>query len=273
VPRLEASLSRRARASQRAVHRAPGLPTLRGSSGRGRHARVLPGPLPAALLGIAGGGLALLGAVPDAAVSPGVPAIAAQQVRQPVPVDLPREVDERASRSRRTIPQPEALPAQPPAPVPAPPPPAPVLPGCDPAAGTPGGSNGRLPDRVLCTLPGDSGERLRADAAVSFVVLAQAYEQHFGRPICVTDGHRTLGEQQQLRRLKPRFAARPGTSEHGWGLAVDLSCGVQSFRTPQHAWLVDNAGRFGWYLPDWAQRDGSRPEPWHWEYRADVHTG
>jgi D-alanyl-D-alanine carboxypeptidase len=40
------------------------------------------------------------------------------------------------------------------------------------------------------------------------------------------DGYRPLAEQRQLRRLKPRFAARPGYSEHGWGLAVDLSCGV-----------------------------------------------
>ena len=53
---------------------------------------------------------------------------------------------------------------------------------------------------------------------------------------------------------------------HAWGLALDLSCGVQSFETPAHAWVADNAQRFGWVLPDWARSTGSRPEPWHWEY-------
>lgn len=155
-----------------------------------------------------------------------------------------------------------------PAAVPAKPEPAaPVLPGCDGrSSDIDGYANGRLPDEVLCTLPGGSGERLRADAALSFVRLAAAYEGAFGEPICVTDGYRPLAEQQQLRRTKPRFAARPGYSEHGWGLAVDLSCGVQSFRTKEHAWLVANAGTYGWFLPEWAQRGGARPEPWHWEF-------
>ena len=144
---------------------------------------------------------------------------------------------------------------------------APLLPGCDGKAhDVDGYANGRLPDKVLCTLPGGSGERLRSDAAVSFVALAADYQQAFGEPICVTDGYRPLAEQQQLRRTKPRYAARPGYSEHGWGLAVDLSCGVQSFRTNRHAWMVANAGTHGWFLPEWAQRGGARPEPWHWEF-------
>jgi LAS superfamily LD-carboxypeptidase LdcB len=142
-----------------------------------------------------------------------------------------------------------------------------LLPGCAGATHETGAhANGRLPDDVLCTVPGGSGERLRADAALAFVRLAAAYQAELGEAICLTDGYRTLGEQQVLRRSKPRFAARPGTSEHGWGVAVDLSCGVQSFRSAQHAWMVSNAALHGWFLPDWAQRGGSRPEPWHWEY-------
>lgn len=82
----------------------------------------------------------------------------------------------------------------------------------------------------------------------------------------LADGYRTLGEQQQLRLIKPRYAAPPGSSEHGWGLAVDLSWGVQSFQSSRHVWMVANAGEYDWFLPDWAQRSGSRPEPWHWEY-------
>ncbi len=143
---------------------------------------------------------------------------------------------------------------------------APVLTGCAERGTELGLVNGRLPSAVLCRLPGEDNERLRADAAVSFVRLAGAYQQAFGRSVCVTDGYRALGEQQALRRTKRRLAAIAGTSQHGWGVAVDLSCGVQSFRSPQHAWMVANAGRYGWYLHAWAQRGGSLPEPWHWEY-------
>jgi hypothetical protein len=30
--------------------------------------------------------------------------------------------------------------------------------------------------------------------------------------------------------------------------------------------MVDNAPRFGWFHPEWAELDGSKPEPWHWEF-------
>jgi hypothetical protein len=30
--------------------------------------------------------------------------------------------------------------------------------------------------------------------------------------------------------------------------------------------MVENAGRFGWRNPDWAQADGRKPEAWHWEF-------
>lgn len=251
---------------------------LRVHTARPRHGRLLPAPLTALVLGAAGGGLALLGAIsPTApATAPEPAALTANAAVAPAPLDGVRGTD-RASRSGRAAapdpePEPEPVPVEPVA-VPAPVPPAaqqpapPVLPGCDGKAHDIGGyANGRLPAAVLCELPGGSGEVLRADAAVSFVGLAAGYQAAFGEPICLTDGYRTLGEQQQLRRTKPRFAARPGSSEHGWGLAVDLSCGVQSFRSDRHAWLVAHAAEHGWFLPEWAQRGGARPEPWHWEY-------
>jgi len=222
--------------------------------------------------------LALLGPNPPAPAS-AQPALTANAALAPAPLDRGRDrVDDRASRSRRAAapdPEPVALTPVavlaalvPPAAVPASPEPAtPILPGCDGKAHDADGyANGQLPTAALCELPGGSGERLRPDAAVAFLGLAAGYQAAFGEPICLTNGYRTLEQQQQLRRSKPRFAARPGSSEHGWGLAVDLSCGVQSFRSEQHAWMVENAGRYGWFLPDWAGRGGSRPEPWHWEY-------
>jgi LAS superfamily LD-carboxypeptidase LdcB len=58
----------------------------------------------------------------------------------------------------------------------------------------------------------------------------------------------------------------PGTSNHGWGLAVDLCGGVNLFGTAQTVWMQLNAGHYGWVHPDWAQAGGRNPEPWHWEF-------
>lgn len=269
----------KARPRRRAAHAAPrstalALPSV--STAKPRHGRLLPAPLTALVLGAAGGGLALLGVIgPPTPIAEQAPAVlaanaaAAPALLVPAPLDPDAERAERASRSRRAAaPDPEPVPtATPRAGVPARADAATVLPDCDGQAHDVAGyANGRLPDEVLCTLPGGADERLRADAAVAFVRLAAAYQAAWGEPICLTDGYRTLGEQQQLRRVKRRYAARPGSSEHGWGLAVDLSCGVQSFRSPRHAWMVANAGTHGWFLPEWAQRGGSRPEPWHWEF-------
>jgi LAS superfamily LD-carboxypeptidase LdcB len=67
---------------------------------------------------------------------------------------------------------------------------------------------------------------------------------------------------------KPTLAAVPGTSNHGWGTAVDLCGGVERFDTDEHAWVVEHGPSYGWIHPSWAAAGGSRPEPWHFEYLA-----
>lgn len=125
--------------------------------------------------------------------------------------------------------------------------------------------NGLIPESALCTLP-QEGERLRADAAVAFMKMNEAYIDEFGKDMCVNDSYRPLAEQQAIYAQRPGMAAVPGRSNHGWGLAVDLGCGVQNYGSVQFNWLVNNAGRFGWFHPDWAN---SNPfEPWHWEYKS-----
>ena len=61
--------------------------------------------------------------------------------------------------------------------------------------------------------------------------MSQAYRRVFGTNICVTDSYRSYTEQVRVFRQRPSLAAVPGTSNHGWGLALDLGCGVQSSRT------------------------------------------
>jgi len=140
---------------------------------------------------------------------------------------------------------------------------------CAAAAGGPypagpwgGYADGFIPSSQLCTIAG--GGRLRPDAAAAFNKMSQAYARVFGTNICVTDAYRSYPEQVKVFRQRPSLAAVPGTSNHGWGLAVDLGCGIQSSRSAQYRWMAANAGRFGWVHPAWAFHDPF--EPWHWEF-------
>jgi hypothetical protein len=123
--------------------------------------------------------------------------------------------------------------------------------------------NGLLPKSILCPLP-QPGWELRADAAIAFADLNVAYQKRFGTQICISDSYRSLAAQQSIYYRRPGFAATPGTSNHGLGLAVDLCGGVQVFRSVQFNWLEANSKRFGWIHPDWAYHNPF--EPWHWEY-------
>lgn len=125
--------------------------------------------------------------------------------------------------------------------------------------------NGFIPLTALCPL-GLADHVLRCDAAQSFAALDQAFFAQFGRRSCLTDSYRTFAEQVRLYAVKPALAAVPGRSNHGWGLALDLCGGAQTFDSPEYFWLTANAPTFGWSNPQWARRGGSREEPWHWEF-------
>jgi hypothetical protein len=127
-------------------------------------------------------------------------------------------------------------------------------------------ANGEAPDDALCSATTDGGQRLRCDAAVAYRLLDAAYEDALGGPICITDSYRDRALQESTNVAKPGLAAKPGTSEHGWGLAVDLCGGIERFGTPGHDWLVAHGPAYGWTHPAWAEAGGSRPEPWHFEY-------
>ena len=72
-----------------------------------------------------------------------------------------------------------------------------------------------------------------------------------------------------------------GTSNHGWGLAIDINVLLGNYSkkypkksndymydTPEYIWLWNNAPKFGWLHPPWGQRTGHKPEAWHWEFVA-----
>ncbi len=127
-----------------------------------------------------------------------------------------------------------------------------------------GFGNGRIPTSALCSI--GKSHALRCDAAAGYTALADAFARTFGRPMCITDSYRSYAAQVSAFRAKPRLAAVPGTSNHGWALAVDLCGGINHGGSAEWRWMTVNAGRFGFVQPDWAGPGGEKPEPWHWEF-------
>ena len=129
-----------------------------------------------------------------------------------------------------------------------------------------GHANGRIPDEALCVVPYDPVQRVRCDAAKSLAEMNAAYFAVFGSNIGITDSYRDYDSQVKLKAQKPNLAAQPGTSNHGWGLALDLKAPMTSFTSAGRQWMVANAPKYGWYSPRWAQPGKGRVEPWHWEF-------
>ncbi|MDQ7993193.1 MAG: M15 family metallopeptidase [Propionicimonas sp.] len=140
------------------------------------------------------------------------------------------------------------------------------------AAGPWGGwSNGEIPDEALSPLTWSLAHKLRPDAAAALTALNVQFNAVFGKNIAITDSYRSLAGQVAAKaswcaRGACHMAAKPGTSNHGWALAVDLSSGINNWGTAERNWFVANAPALGWISPDWAQPGKGKEEPWHWEY-------
>tara|TARA_B100000900_G_scaffold207250_2_gene175747 strand:- start:1341 stop:2471 length:1131 start_codon:yes stop_codon:yes gene_type:complete len=133
-------------------------------------------------------------------------------------------------------------------------------------------SNGQLPASVL--KKSKHTGRFLVDVVDDFDRLVDAFIARFGKKIILTDHYRTYEVQVSLKRKKPKLAARPGTSNHGWGLAFDfnhidseygISGGKQGFESTVYKWLKANAPTYNFHNPSWAVEGGSNPEPWHFE--------
>src|SRR3954463_2078862 len=87
--------------------------------------------------------------------------------------------------------------------------------------------NGRLADSELAGVPGG---RLAREAAANWLALRAKGGNDLGiwiSPLGDRSSYRTFAGQQQFWDLyqsgRGNLAARPGTSNHGWGNAVDLA--------------------------------------------------
>ncbi len=147
-----------------------------------------------------------------------------------------------------------------------------LAPGCtgEVSARAMSNGNGLLDTADLCDL-WDGEHQLRPDAALAMARLDLAFREAFGEDISISDAYRTYGSQVAVRAQKPALAARPGTSLHGWGVAVDLGGGISS-GGERYQWLMEHAGEYGWENPAWARPGGGGAhEPWHWEFIDGRH--
>ena len=80
------------------------------------------------------------------------------------------------------------------------------------------------------------------------------------------------------QEMADRESARPGSSEHETGLAVDINTAVEEShfeRTPEYAWLIEHCWEYGFilrYLPDSEYITGYVYEPWHYRYVGPEHA-
>jgi len=137
--------------------------------------------------------------------------------------------------------------------------------------------NGRFPDSLLAYLGWPEADHLRLvpAAAESITRLAAAFEAEFHKPLYLSDAYRTYAQQVTLKATKGKFAATPGTSNHGLGLAIDAASRINVDGSAEHRWMEANAPAYGWVNPWWAQdynSNNGQHEPWHWEYHFDLDT-
>ncbi|QIK84017.1 D-alanyl-D-alanine carboxypeptidase family protein [Sanguibacter sp. HDW7] len=145
----------------------------------------------------------------------------------------------------------------------------PAIAGCDGTVVVPKTSNGRLSGEQLCNLP-QQGHQLQPAAALAFAELNAQFVARFNTPICISDSYRSLSGQYSVAASRGAYAARPGTSQHGLGLALDLCSGTYR-DSAKWSWLKANAPVYGFDNPAWARRGGSGMyEPWHWEFFSLV---
>lgn len=126
--------------------------------------------------------------------------------------------------------------------------------------------NGKLPASELAPI---AGGQLRKDAAAAFNAMnVEARRRGLElRPTGSMSSYRNYAQQQILwQRYKAgtgNLAARPGTSNHGFGLAVD-------FATPEMRELVNHIGAsFGW-SKQWSDAPS---EWWHVCYQPGHYHG
>ena len=128
---------------------------------------------------------------------------------------------------------------------------------------------------IYTAAPTEKDNTMTTATACAFDQMATA-AKNAGVAIKISSGFRTIARQnyfwdcyQTKKCNNGNLAARPGTSNHGRGIALDLNtnCGGQTGAKPScggsavYQWLYNHAHTFGFIRT-------VQTEPWHWEFRG-----
>lgn len=151
-------------------------------------------------------------------------------------------------------------------------------------------------DLVDVPVPHVWSPQLRREASDATVALFAAFEAETGLRLQSQSAYRSFATQVRVynadvaangQAFADTSTARPGTSEHQTGLAIDISalpgnCSLDAcFGDTEHGrWLAGNAWRFGFllrYPADKVAITGYAYEPWHFRYigtdlATEMHT-
>ncbi|CAF1108517.1 unnamed protein product [Adineta steineri] len=123
--------------------------------------------------------------------------------------------------------------------------------------------------------PTASDNTMTTSTACAFDNMATA-AKNAGVSVKISSGFRTIARQEYFWNCyqtkscnNGNLAARPGSSNHGKGIALDINtdCGGQTGAKPNcggsavYQWLYNNAHNYGFTRT-------VQSEPWHWEFRG-----
>lgn len=140
--------------------------------------------------------------------------------------------------------------------------------------------NGTMPAHYLCNVPtylnsswsGAPGytpatQRVLGCGEIApLLAMNAAYKKAFGKNLAIDLTYRSYAEQLYWYKDRPTLAARPGTSNHGWGAAIDFwenDASPYRFGQPGQKWLQAHAAEYGF-------TSVGRPavEYWHFNFQG-----
>src|SRR4051794_6021128 len=128
--------------------------------------------------------------------------------------------------------------------------------------------NGNLPASELVAIPGG---KLRKDAAIAWLAMRKEVGAS-GVWLCPTSmrmSYRSFADQQYFWQLyksgRGPLAATPGTSNHGWGIAVDVPSPAMQAAVRQHG------HKYGWGIKGGGLSSDAPSEAWHCTFHHGVY--